>query len=138
MQVISEELTLNQPHAISQGYPATPGSNTIAYGAPPPPAGQTTNSMAIQQSHPSQFPSTSAQSQDTGYPNAKGTLGMIQKGCPSKRVQKTNTRQVNMAVLAPPRKPEYLKGYEQPITFDMEDHPPRVPRPAKTLVHVSV
>ena len=32
-----------------------------------------------------------------------------------------------MAVLAPPKTPEYLKGYEQPITFDQRDHPPRVP-----------
>ena len=54
---------------------------------------------------------------------------MIQKGCTFKRVQKTNTRQVNMAVLVTPRKPEYLKGYEQAITFDKEDHPPQLPRP---------
>ena len=72
--------------------------------------------------------------EDTGYPNAKGTLGMIQKGCPSIRVQKTNTRQVNTAVLAPPRKPEYLKGYEHPITFNKEDHPPRVPRPGHSAL----
>ena len=59
---------------------------------------------------------------------------MIQKGCPSKRVQKTNTRQVNMAVLAPPKKPEYLKGHEHAITFDKEDHPPRIPRPGHSAL----
>ena len=61
---------------------------------------------------------------------------MIQKACPLKRAQKTNTHQVNMAVLAPPKTPEYLKGYEQPITFDQRDHPPRVPYPGHSALVV--
>ena len=61
---------------------------------------------------------------------------MIQKGCPSKRVHKTNTQHVNMVVHAPPKKPEYLKGYEQPITFAKEDHPPRVSWPGHSALVV--
>ena len=96
----------------------SPGGGAITYGAPPPPQVQPANMMVVQQNQPN----TSAQSHDAGYSATKGTLGMIQKACPSKRAQKTNTRQVNMAVLAPPKTPEYLKGYEQPITFDQYDH----------------
>lgn len=59
---------------------------------------------------------------------------MIQKGFPSRRVQKTNTRQVNMTVQTPPKRPEYLKGYDQVIAFTKEDHPPRVPRPGHSAL----
>src|SRR5664279_343930 len=54
---------------------------------------------------------------------------MIQKGRPSNRSQKLITRQVHLALVAPPAAPEYLRGSEQSITFSREDHPPRVPRP---------
>ena len=63
------------------------------------------------------------------YPAAVGNICMIQKGRPSNRSQKLITRQVNLALAAPPATPEYLKGSEQSITFSREDHPPRVPRP---------
>jgi hypothetical protein len=45
-----------------------------------------------------------------------------------------------MAIQAPPRKPEYLKGYEQPITFSKEDHPQKVPRPGHSalVVHAQI
>ena len=54
---------------------------------------------------------------------------MIQKGRPSKKGQKLITRQVNLAITAPPATPEYLDWSETPIGFDRSDHPLRVPRP---------
>ena len=56
-------------------------------------------------------------------------MNMIQKGRPSNREQKLITRQVNLASMAPPAVPEYLKGSETSITFYREDHPAAVARP---------
>ena len=68
------------------------------------------------------------------YPHPKGQMYMIQKGRPSNRQQKLHTRHVNMAVMAPPAVPEYLRGSETPITFTREDHPPSVYRPGHTAL----
>ena len=48
---------------------------------------------------------------------------MIQKGRPTNRVQNKITRQVSLAVTAPPAIPEYLSGSESCITFIRSDHP---------------
>ena len=70
-----------------------------------------------------------AQVAEDQYPKPQGQMYMIQKGRPSNRQQKLHTRHVNMAVMAPPAVPEYLRGSETPITFTREDHPPSVYRP---------
>ena len=59
---------------------------------------------------------------------------MIQKGRTSNRLQKLITRQVNLAVTAPPAAPEYLNWSEASITFDRSDHPPQVPRPGHSAL----
>ena len=56
-------------------------------------------------------------------------MGIIQKGRPSNRVQKSITRQVNLATHSPPSTTEYLSGSESCITFNKNDHPPQIPRP---------
>src|SRR3954466_9079505 len=90
----------------------------IAHGAPPPPpVGGPNHPVAPAQNNGGH-----------GYPPPKGAL-MIQKGRPTNRVQKKNTRQINLAVIAPPAIPEYLSGSESCITFNRSDHPCQVPRP---------
>ena len=54
---------------------------------------------------------------------------MIQPGKPSNREQKLRTRQVNLAAMAPPAIPEFLKGAETEIIYSKEDHPPSIARP---------
>jgi hypothetical protein len=54
---------------------------------------------------------------------------MIQPVPKSKKIQKSITRQVNLAITAPPPTTEYLNWSDQPIKFSREDHPPKVPRP---------
>ena len=54
---------------------------------------------------------------------------MIQPGKPSNREQKLHTRQVNLAAMAPPAIPEFLRGAETEISFSKEDHPPSIARP---------
>ena len=54
---------------------------------------------------------------------------MIQKGRVTNRQQKLISRQVNLAVTAPPATPEYLNWSEQDVSFSRGDHPPQVPRP---------
>ena len=54
---------------------------------------------------------------------------MIQKGRPSNRQQKHHTRNVDIAVLAPPPVTKFLRGSEITTAFDQEDHPPAIYRP---------
>ena len=100
---------------INQGYGAAPGA--MAHGATPPPPGPP--------------PPVAAPVQNNGgeqYPRALVNMGMIQKGRPSNRVQKSITRQVNLVINSPPSTSEYLSGCESCITFDKRDHPHQVPR----------
>ena len=53
---------------------------------------------------------------------------MIQKGRITNRKQKLISRQVYLSTTSPPATPEYLNWSEQDISFDREDHPPKVPR----------
>jgi hypothetical protein len=55
-------------------------------------------------------------------------MTMIQPVPKSKKIQKSITRQVNLAITAPPPTTEYLNWSDQPIKFSREDHPPKVPR----------
>src|SRR3954467_2363877 len=99
-------------------YGNAPAPGEIAHGAPlPPPAGPPNHPIAPAQNNGGH-----------GYPVPKGSL-MIQKGRPTNMVQKKITRQINMAVTAPPAIPEYLSGMESCITFSRSDHPCQVPRP---------
>jgi hypothetical protein len=54
---------------------------------------------------------------------------MIQPVPKSNKEEKSITRQVNLAVMAPPATTEYLHWSEQPIEFNREDHPITVPWP---------
>ena len=64
--------------------------------------------------------------EDPQYPTPHGQMYMIQPGKPSNREQKLCTRQVNLAAMAPPTIPEFLRGSETAISFSKEDHPPSV------------
>ena len=93
---------------------------------PAPPAGQNAHvAGAVQNQARLEAPPEPAER----YPEARGQMNMIQKGRPTNREQKLITRQVNMAVMAPPAVPEYLKGSETSITFSRADHAPAVVRP---------
>ena len=86
--------------------------------APPPPTQPSAGSNmagAIQ---------TVARVEDPQYSAPHGQMYTIQPGKPSNREQKLRTRQVNLAAMAPPAIPEFLKGSETPISFSKEDHPP--------------
>jgi hypothetical protein len=54
---------------------------------------------------------------------------MIQPVPKSNKEEKSITRQINLAITAPPATMEYLHWSEQPIEFTREDHPITVPRP---------
>jgi hypothetical protein len=54
---------------------------------------------------------------------------MIQRGCPTNRVQRKRGREVFHAEHAPPVTPEYLNWSEHPIGFDRSDHPLKIPHP---------
>jgi hypothetical protein len=54
---------------------------------------------------------------------------MIQLVPKSKKEQKSISRHVNMAITLPPATTEYLNWPDQPIEFNREDHPIKVPRP---------
>jgi hypothetical protein len=54
---------------------------------------------------------------------------MIQRGCPTNRVQRKCGREVFHAEHAPPALLEYLNWSKHPIGFDRLDHPPKIPRP---------
>ena len=112
----------------TQSYPVPVA---IAHGAPPPPPLHTVAppiivGQQLQQQQPQQLQiqQTNPANGSDQYPQARGSLAMIQKGRPSNRCQKLITRQVNMAVRNPPATPEYLKWSKTPITFDRMDHPP--------------
>jgi hypothetical protein len=54
---------------------------------------------------------------------------MIQPVPKSNKEEKSISRQVNLAGTSPPVTTEYLHWSEQPIEFNIEDHPIIVPRP---------
>jgi hypothetical protein len=54
---------------------------------------------------------------------------MIQPIPKSNKEEKSTSRQVNLAVTMPPVTTEYLHSSEQPIEFNIEDHPITVPQP---------
>src|SRR3954471_17660580 len=102
---------------LNPGFGHTPAPGDIAHGAPPPlPMGPSNHAIAPVQNNGI-----------NGYPAPKGSL-MIQKGRPTNRVQKKITRQVSLAVTAPPAIPEYLSSSESCITFSRSDHPRQIPR----------
>src|SRR3954466_9598257 len=109
--------------APNPGYGNAPAPGEIAHGAPPtPPAGPANHPIAPAQNNGGH-----------GYPAPKGSL-MIQKGRPTNRVQKKITRQINLAVTAPPTIPEYLSGSESCITFSRSDNPCQIPRPGHAVL----
>ena len=93
---------------------------------PPPPAITSANQHQLQIAGP---PST-----NDDFTPTRGAVSTIQKGGSSNRSQKLISRQVNMAVLAPPPTIEYLNWSGQPIGFSIEDHPPQVPRPGHSAM----
>jgi hypothetical protein len=52
-----------------------------------------------------------------GYPRPRGAVNMIQKMRPPNRLLEIITRQVNLAIQAPPPTPEYLDWSDQYIGF---------------------
>ena len=59
---------------------------------------------------------------------------MIQRGSPYNRDQKQITKQVNLAVKAPPAIPNFLRSSHQSVAFSRHDHPPQVPRPGHSAL----
>ena len=92
---------------------------------PPPPTITSVNQHQLQITGPSNT---------DDFTTTRGAVSMIQKGRSSNRSQKLISRQVNMAVLAPPPTIEYLNWSGQPIGFSIEDHPPQVPRPGHSAM----
>jgi hypothetical protein len=95
-------------------------------GSNKPPTNQQGNNGALQgQDHPNQ-----EHNDDEGYVPSKGhIISMIQPMPKSNKEEKSITRQVNLAAIAPPATTEYLHWSEQPIEFNREDHPITVPQP---------
>jgi hypothetical protein len=54
---------------------------------------------------------------------------MIQPVPKSKKEWKSISRQINLAISSPPATREYLRWSDQPVRFNREDHPRKVPRP---------
>ena len=113
-----------QTEAVNRGFVNGPRSEVHL---PPPPA----LTSGVQ---PSVLQITGPSNQNDRYTPSKGALQMIQKARPTNRAQKLITRQVNMAVLAPPPTVEYLNWSDQPIGFDRTDHSPQVPRPGHSAL----
>jgi hypothetical protein len=117
-----QEAAVNKPaEARRQGYE---GNTNNA-----PPSIQQANNGALQgQNQPSQ-----GNDNEGGYILSKGHITtMIQPVPKLNKVEKSITRQVNLAVTSPPVTTEYLHWSEQPIEFSREDHPITVPRPGNT------
>ena len=108
---------------------ATPAPPQQPSGAPaimPPPAQPTQPSAGSNMAGAIQ---TVPRVEEPQYPAPQGQMYMIQPGKPSKREEKLRTRQVNLAAMAPPAIPEFLRGAETEINFSKKDHPPSVTRP---------
>jgi hypothetical protein len=115
---LQEAAISKQAEAKRQGY----DGNTINA----PTKDQQVNNGASQgQDHPNQ-----GHDNDGGYVPSKGHItAMIQLVPKLNKEEKSITRQVNLAVTSPPATMEYLHWSEQPIEFNRDDHPIRVPRP---------
>ena len=113
-----------QTEAIRGGYAQGPRSE-VHVPLPPPPAITSANQHQLQIAGPSNT---------DDFTTTRGAVSKIQKGRSSNRSQKLITRQVSMAVLAPPPTIEYLNWSGQPIGFSIEDHPPQVPRPGHSAM----
>ena len=72
--------------------------------------------------------------EDPQYPAPHDEMYMIHLDKPSKREQKLHTRHVNLAAMATPAIPKFLKGSETTINFSKEDHPPSVALPGHTTL----
>ena len=109
------------PSTVPPAYIAPPPTQPVAALPPPPPYNPGSQVAGAIHNIP--------QATEEQYPKPQGQMFMIQKGRPSNRQQKIHTRHVNMAVMAPPAIPDFLRGSETAITFNREDHPPSVYRP---------
>jgi hypothetical protein len=91
-----------------------------------PPVNQQPNNRTMQgQNQPNQ-----GNDNDGGYIPTKGHItAMIQPVPKSNKEEKSISRQVNLPVTSPPVTTEYLHWSEQPIEFNIEDHPITVPWP---------
>jgi hypothetical protein len=108
-----------------------PVVGAIAYNAPPPPPNPPAN--VVQQGHQAATiqhvePRQPAVEEEV-FPPPRGFVPMIQRGCPTNKVQRKHAREVFYTKHAPPAMPEYLNCSEHPIGFDRSDHPPKIPRP---------
>jgi hypothetical protein len=63
---------------------------------------------------------------------------MIQPVPKSKKVRKSISRQVNLAISSPPATIEYLRWSDQPVRFSRADHPRKVPRPGHAQMVLKV
>jgi hypothetical protein len=106
-------------------------AGAIAYNAPPPPPNPPAN--VVQQGHQAatiqQVEPRQPVVVEEAFLPPRGFMPMIQRGCPTNKVQRKRAREVFHAKHAPPTTPEYLNWSEHPIGFDRSDHPPKIPRP---------
>jgi hypothetical protein len=127
-RALQKATSATQVEAVNRGFVNGPRSEVhLPPPPPPPPAFPNSNQQNVLQI-------TGPSNTNGGYTQSKGALQMIQKARPTNRAQKLITRQVNMAVLAPPPTVEYLNWSDQPIGFDRVDHPPQVPRPGHSAL----
>jgi hypothetical protein len=102
---------------------------SVAFNAPSPPPLPPQNQLLAIQVAP-----TNNRNQPNGYTDSRGADNMIQKSRPPNRQQKIITRQVNLAIQAPPPTSEYLDWSDQYIRFGREYHPYKIPVRAPGLV----
>jgi hypothetical protein len=116
-----QEAVGKQVEARNQGYGGTPRS---AMNNTPPPNQPPVNGAAQTQGQQNQ-----SNQNNGGYVPSKGHIAaMIQPVPKSNEVQKSISRQVNLAITLHPLYTNYLHWSEQPIEFSREDHPIIVPR----------
>jgi hypothetical protein len=106
-----QEAALNkQTEAKRQGYEGNSNNATTSQ--------QGNNGAPQGQDQPNQ-----GRDDDGGYVPSKGHItSMIQPVPKSNKEEKSITRQINIAITAPPATMEYLHWSEQPIEFTREDH----------------
>jgi hypothetical protein len=121
---LQEAVGSKQTEAQNQGYARAPGS--IAYNAPPPPPPPLpSNGGATNQGQPNLINQNNG-----GYIPSRGHItAMIQPVPKSKKVHKSISRQVNLAITLPPATTEYLIWSDKIVGFSRADHPIKVPWP---------
>jgi hypothetical protein len=111
-----------QAEARRQGYKGNTNNG-------PPTNQQATNRVAQGQGQPNQ-----GNENEGGYIPSKGhIIAMIQLVPKSHKEEKSISRQINLAIASPLVTTEYLHWSEQPIEFNREDHPIKVPRQVTRL-----